>query len=76
MVRYNNINFSSLKLVGIHLGPDHVQVFWKHKCFGNTYASKILAHDPALILVMQINRAIFITRHLGAADQHIKLQQI
>ena len=18
-----------------HLGPDHVQVFWKHKCFGN-----------------------------------------
>ena len=19
----------------IHLGPDHVQMFWKHKCFGN-----------------------------------------
>ena len=18
-----------------HFGPDHVQVFWKHKCFGN-----------------------------------------
>ena len=59
--------------------PDHVQMFWKHKCFGNisdrstnqrpgfqltyvsktlmlpkhlcfqnTYASKTLAHDPAL----------------------------
>ena len=54
----------------MHLGPDHVQVFWKQKCFGNisqletvnqseawfpidlcfqnTYASKTLAHDPAL----------------------------
>ena len=46
------------------LGPDHhVQVFWKHKSIGNqaydwltvlcfsktlTYASKKLAHDPAL----------------------------
>ena len=19
----------------LHLGPDHVQVYWKHKCFGN-----------------------------------------
>ena len=37
------------------IGPDHVQVFWKHKCFGNIsqlesrpQASNTLAHDPAL----------------------------
>ena len=64
----------------IYLGPDHVQVFWKHMSIENisqletrpmivwpsestnqrpgfqlTYASKTLAHDPALSLLNMSN---------------------
>ena len=30
-----NKNMSNI-LIGFKLGPDHVQVYWKHKYFGNT----------------------------------------
>ena len=61
-----------------YLGPDHVQVFWKHKsignwftrqseawfpidlCFQNTYASKTLAHDPALVSSLLVHTYLVI----------------